>query len=102
MQRRRAEGRPHMDAPMKLPYVVALALHIWAARQMSWEARKTGRLPNEVAMGTLHRGRTSQHFGPGRGGAKGRAGRDGLRRHLPQKVAEAENQNGDADELDDV
>ena len=41
------------EAPMKLPYEVALALQIALPKQMSEERSRTGRLPKELLMGTL-------------------------------------------------
>ena len=42
-----------MQAPMKLPYVLASALQIQLARQMMLDAIITGRLPYRELMGTL-------------------------------------------------
>ena len=43
----------NIEAPMKLPYVLALALQIALPKQRSSEARYTGRRPKEVLKGTL-------------------------------------------------
>jgi hypothetical protein len=42
-----------MQAPMKLPYVLASALQIQLARQMMLDAIITGRLPYRELIGTL-------------------------------------------------
>lgn len=41
------------QAPIKLPYVCALARHIVEAKVMSWLRMKTGRRPYDVLNGTL-------------------------------------------------
>ena len=41
------------DAPMKLPYVVALARQMHETKQINVEKIYTGRLPNAVEIGTL-------------------------------------------------
>jgi hypothetical protein len=47
------QGRAYMQAPMKLPYVLAFALQIQLARQMMLDAMITGRLPYRELIGTL-------------------------------------------------